>query len=192
MGWTCSHRPQGQSIKDFLREKYEWDNDKQKGEVLDLAVKDLRTAYIAVRNTDKQTGCSYVWGLVCLISYHRGDYYNTCVKEVTETMGPMEAECPEWILKLLTSLDDPDYTAANKDWAREWRECCWNNIKRRNSRPRLRRGMHLRHPEGIRFANGETIREFQILNPRSTLVADANGLGRYRVTRRILAACEAM
>jgi hypothetical protein len=115
MGWTYFHREKSQSVKDTLMKEFRSD----KWEWLDFAVVKFRTAYAAIRN--KETG--EVFALVCLLGYRKNDYYNFGYKDMDETMGPCESECPQRILKLLTPTDS--------EWANQWRKRCQDYHERR-------------------------------------------------------------
>jgi hypothetical protein len=53
---------------------------------------------------------------VFLTSTNSKDYYNFAYKDMTETMGPCETDCPDSILKLLSPTDH--------EYALAWRERC--------------------------------------------------------------------
>ena len=97
MGWTCSHKLSDQSVVDFLRERFDCDNDSAQWKVLDCAIVKFHTAYLAVEKTPKESGVPYVFGLVVLLQYDRRSYHNFCWKEMDEGMGPYATECPERI-----------------------------------------------------------------------------------------------
>ena len=66
-----------------------------------------------------------VIGVVLLTSTNANDYHNFFYKVMDESMGPVESECPESILKLLSPTDS--------EWANEWRGRCRENAKRKKS-----------------------------------------------------------
>lgn len=80
-----------------------------------------RTVYAAVKRI-KPDGTTYVFGAVVLTSTNMRDYYNFSYKDMDETCGPCEAECPASILNLLTPTDN--------QYANEWRERCRENIEK--------------------------------------------------------------
>ena len=103
MGWTWTHKEQGESIFDFFSSRW---NDEEKREdgsvilrkVLDCAVVRLKTAYLAyeiISSNREVVAC------VCLLGYSK-DYYNFGFKDMDENMGPFNYDCPERILNLLT------------------------------------------------------------------------------------------
>lgn len=70
------------------------------------------------------------WAAVFLTRTDGRNYYNFYYKDMDETCGPGQAECPESILKLLSPTDS--------QWANEWRERCRENAKRKKSPDALR------------------------------------------------------
>ena len=56
------------------------------------------------------------WAAVFLTSVNNRDYFNFSYKEMDETCGPAECNCPESILKLLTPTENED--------AQSWRRRC--------------------------------------------------------------------
>lgn len=82
------------------------------------------TIYMAVEreiNNEKIVFCA-----VYLTSTNMKDYYNFSYKDMDETVGPCQRECPESILKLLTPTDS--------EWANEWRADCWENIRKKKEK----------------------------------------------------------
>lgn len=61
----------------------------------------------------------YVFAGVCLTSVDSREYCNFGYKDMDESMGPCERDCPVSILNLLSHRND--------EWALEWREDCRNN-----------------------------------------------------------------
>ena len=70
------------------------------------------TWYAALK--DKETG--EVHAAVALTCVDRKEYLNFGYKWMSETCGPIECDCPESILSLLTPTDNED--------ALQWRERC--------------------------------------------------------------------
>lgn len=124
MGTTCSHKPANITATEFLIKNHlTWDShDKETGEkhtVLATAMVNMREFYAAVEHI-KADGSREVWCAVCKVSYYPKDYYDFCVKAMSEFEGPYCHNCPEKILKLLTPTDS--------EWANAWREKCWANV----------------------------------------------------------------
>lgn len=149
MGWTYQHAKHynaNGSInrKAELDSQFNWEAEISKYEVLKSAMKGS-TYYAAVRHTNKQTTLSSVFAVICLTHSAMKDYYNFGYKDMDETAGPYEDECPKGILDLLTETQSK--------YALEWRERCRNNLTQSKSLASVKIG------EVIEFKYGsETIR----------------------------------
>lgn len=189
MGWTVTHKPKSVSVSEFLTKRFTSSNEHGTWEVLGCAVVRFRTAYMATKRTFPG-GRTYVFGTVVLLKFFPSEpEYNFGWKEIDESMGPCECECPEKILRMLTPLNDPSNSYANS-YVGDWREACWIRINTNKAKTLLKIGMRLRHPDGIRFRDGSVLHEFTVLSPRSTLVADVKGVGRYRLTKLLIDQCQ--
>lgn len=133
MGWTYDHKDSDVKVVDFFKERFFYENENSKGEVIAGGVKNFHTAYMAYKITDKKTNKSQVVALVCLISYNRHDYHNFGFKDMDESCGPNESNCPEKIMKLLTPTDNV--------YAIRWRERCWDNINKRKEKLKLKKSL---------------------------------------------------
>lgn len=93
-----------------------------------------------------------VFAAVFLTSVDMKDYYNFSYKDMDESVGPCEAQCPASILKLLSPTDH--------EWAIEWRERCRKNIEEKKNPNTL---SNLPIGATIRFTNwkGETVEVFK-------------------------------
>lgn len=145
MGWMCfpMHKP----VKDWFIENI----DKEKCEVLDVAIVNRNTLYGAIR--EKETGD--VICVVYLIRWSPRSEYNFCYKSMSEFAGPGVIDCPLRILNLLTPLnDDKD----SNGWAREWREKVkkyWEKKKSLNAK-----SVVIKVNEPITFTNGSSYHYF--------------------------------
>ncbi|WP_054697714.1 DUF6927 domain-containing protein [Syntrophomonas palmitatica] len=163
MGWTYTHKDAGESVFDFFKKRFDYSRDDGRyGKVIACAVKNLRTAYLAYEINSPDRGKEVV-ALVCLLGYAPKDYYNFGYKEIDESMGPCETECPEKILKLLTPTES--------EWANEWRKRCWENIKKGKTRIKLTEGNQVRSPEPINFTNGKAYQEFVVVDAKRSCFA---------------------
>ncbi len=133
-------------------------------------------AYLAIEVGDA-SGPKEVFAVVCLLSYRPKDYFNFGYKDMSEDMGPYYYNCPEHILKLLTPTE-------NK-LALEWREKCWERIRAKKARPKLREGMIIKFAEPIEFTSGIKESVFQIKDLRRLIVADRWGY-QYKIRRKRL------
>lgn len=106
----------------------------------------------AIPSTDGVDGPAFA--VVCLVKWSPRDKegYVFGYKDMTEDMGPSEAECPERILSLLGDTDN--HSALN------WRRRCIDNLAR-SARP-LEHGMRIRLPSPVRFTDGYEGAEFVV------------------------------
>jgi len=176
MGWVYTYKEPGKKVIDFFRKEFDFQReDGHYGKVLDCAVVNMNTAYIAYEVGDAQ-GNRKVFAYVCLLHFvpNARDGYNFGYKDMDETMGPNECDCPERILKLLTPTDN--------EYAKKWRERCWENIRKRKTRPKLEKGMMIEFNYPLSFSDGWEGSVFSVVDPRRLVFAAEYG-GRYRIRR---------
>jgi len=125
MGWLYTHKMPEESVKDFFKRQFDFDNSNRKGEVLECKVVKLRTAYIAFKVINRETNTKKIRAIVCLLDYRSNEYQNIGYKDMDESMLPNAQECPQSILKLLTDTDNEN--------AIEWRQACRDTIKERKT-----------------------------------------------------------
>lgn len=121
MGTTCTNKPAGMSMKEFFIDHgvLNWgDHLPNTYRVLETSYK-MPVFYAAVETVNKETGNRRVWAAVIKVTHTRGDY-GFCYKDMDESMGPCEANCPAKILDLLTPTDS--------ERANEWRARCRSNL----------------------------------------------------------------
>jgi hypothetical protein len=117
-----------------------------------------------------------VFAIVCLVRWNPRDKegYIFGYKDMEESMGPCEAECPARILDLLTPTD--------KEYALDWRKRCRANLERRSRK--LSDGDRLRLPEPMKFSDGHIGQEFIVAKRgRRLVLRDPDTGGYYRITR---------
>ena len=111
MGWTFYdsfyYKPNGE-----VDRKAEIDNGFDAGYTV-LKSSMVGSTYYAAIKKDK-TG--EVFAYIALTSSDKKRGYNFGYKSMDETCGPVECQCPQSILKLLTPTDS--------EWANQWRERC--------------------------------------------------------------------
>ena len=73
----------------------------------------------------KQNKTNEVFAVVYLTSTDMKDYFNFSYKDMDETMGPYQCDCPKGILDLLTPTDN--------EVALRWREACREKLKAKKS-----------------------------------------------------------
>jgi len=110
MGWLFYRKPA--NVKAELDSKLTWTNENGARKVLDSAIVNFRTYYAAVEHT-LPTGVRQVWAAIFLLQF-AGDEFG--YKDMDETCGPYERQCPERILNLLTPTDHEN--------ALQWRWDC--------------------------------------------------------------------
>jgi hypothetical protein len=66
-----------------------------------------------------------VFAVVFLTSTNMKDYFNFAYKDMDESCGPYQCDCPRSILDLLTPTEN--------EYAKEWRKQCYENLKKRNN-----------------------------------------------------------
>jgi len=142
VGWTVTHKPKGQTLKEFFTEEF--------GEgVLDVAQVGFTEAYVAYKCRDGR-----VIAIACHTRYYNDPYFNFGYKDVSEDMGPYICNCPERILKQLSPTDN--------NWAKEWRKRCWESIRRKKKSSLIRDGDFIKFREPISFQGGETLNLFKV------------------------------
>ena len=105
MGWLFMPTLGGfDTPKDYLADQFTYENAHKISTVLASATVAMRTWYAACRQVDKATGEAEIFAIVCLVSYNRRakDGMIFGYKDMTEHMGPCEAQCPASILDLLS------------------------------------------------------------------------------------------
>lgn len=148
MGWLYFEKPA--SITGYFRDQINHENETLKQTLLDMAIVGMTTGYCAIEQVLKATGERKVFAMVVLMRFipKARDGYTFGYKEVDESMGPTEAQCPERILDLLTPLTDDGRESTQ--WALRWRERCREALSRRR---RLVDGSVLYHPQGLSYQN---------------------------------------
>ena len=122
---------------------------------------------------------SKVFAIVCLVRWNPRDKegYIFGSKDMEESMGPCEAECPAAILDLLTPTD--------AEYAVAWRERCRAAINARARHPRLRNGWTLVFEEPIPFADGAAYDRMEVVielgRPKAVRFRPVGGRGLYRI-----------
>ncbi len=165
MGWLWTHKPKGMTATEYLIHHsgaLRWTGSDYDYKVLDSAIVHLKTFYAAVEQVHRETKERRVWAAVFLLGFAPKSEHNFGYKDMDESCGPCEAECPERILDLLTPTEYPH--------AIDWRERCRAKIAARKSRPKLREGCTLNlygRPYTLGKPNGK--RGFWLRNPEGTL-----------------------
>lgn len=156
----------------YLDNQFTYETDQVRSTVLRSALVRMRTYYAAVEHI-RPDRPREVFAIVCLVRYNPRDAegYVFGYKDMSEHMGPCEAECPAAILDLLTPTED--------EGAKPWRERCRAAIAKRTARPRLRNGWTLVFDEPVRFADGSSYSRLDVViepsHPRAVRFRPSGG-----------------
>lgn len=151
--------------------------------VLRSALVGMRVYYAAVEHVRREGSEHTVFAAVCLVHYNLRDRegYIFGYKDMDETVGPNESDCPEAILDLLTPTEYP--------YAQAWRTRCRENAAARralSSKPSPRPGQTIVFDQALSFSDGRSLDRFEVVaNPRShrtVLFRAADTGGLYRIT----------
>ncbi|ONI88108.1 hypothetical protein ALI22I_20430 [Saccharothrix sp. ALI-22-I] len=125
--------------------------DASRYEIVECASR-INVFYAAVRT--KETG--EVWALVVLVQRGRGQY-NFGYKDMSESMGPVQADAPAKVLDVLTSTDS--------EYALAWRQRCRDNLAKsaaaRNRQRSVTAGVVIQVATPIPFKNGRSVSRFK-------------------------------
>lgn len=167
--------------RQYLDAQFTFETPDRRCRVLRSALLRMRVYYAAIERIGPTTPRK-VFAAVCLVRYNPRDRdgYVFGYRDMTETMGPFEADCPAAILDLLTPTASPDALA--------WRARCRANGERRravSAKPTPRPGQVIHFDEALTFADGRTFDRFEVVaHPRShrtVLFRDPVGRGLYRI-----------
>ncbi len=169
--------------RQYLDAQFTYQRDDVTSKVLRSALVRMRTYYAAVEYVQLATSERTIFAAVCLVRYNPRDregYIFGC-KDMDESMGPCESECPEAILDLLTPTDS--------QYANEWRGRCRANAATRRAiarRPSPRPGQTIVLDQPLSFRDGRTLDRFEVVvNPcshRTVLFRAPDTGGLYRIT----------
>jgi hypothetical protein len=178
MGWLfMSSLGQYASPKAYLDAQYTFQNADGTSQILASALVKMRTWYAACRQIDHATGKAHVFALVCLVKYNPRDREGVVFgyKDMSESMGPCESECPASILDLLTPT--------TSEYAQAWRARCRATATRR-SRLAPKDGDTIIFAAAISFTDGSEARRFIIrIEGRKRIFTNPASGSRYRISR---------
>lgn len=123
MGWTSYYPGYGFNRKEEVLKIFTGENENGSWKPLKISFHGS-TAYLAVERR-KPSGERYIFGAVVLTRLTKdGEFF---YKDMDETVGPFECDCPVSILKMLSPTDN--------EYANTWRRKCYdkarlNKIKR--------------------------------------------------------------
>ena len=157
MGWTFVSSYDGGGVRNYLDRQFACDNEHGRWEILKSALVKMRTYYAACRWTNKATGKIKTFAIVTLVKYNPRDREGLTLgwKEMSEDMGPYEAECPLAILELLDPLSNDE-----KDgYAQKWRDRVRTFHERRKAKPKP--GEIVVFADVLTFTDGSSARRFR-------------------------------
>jgi hypothetical protein len=158
MGWLYQYDPVENPVA-YLTEKYNCDNERRTLRVL-AAARVGSTVYMAIKSTDKASAASYVFAAVILISNTQKHGFG--YKDMDESMGPCQCDCPDRIMRLLTPISD----LPNPGYAADWRarvESRKNATRQqKQKRQSLRVGSIVTLPTPASFRGGFTASRFRV------------------------------
>lgn len=159
--------------KAYLDNQFTYHNDAKTSTVLASRIVGNKVYYAACEQVDKLTGAKEVFAIVCLINCNprAADGHTFGYKDMTEHMGPCEAECPEAILDELTPTEDAG--------ALEWRARCRAFHAKRRARPKPADGDLLILGSPMKFTDGHEGRRFRVVKHGRRLLFRAPETGGY-------------
>ena len=149
------------TLKEFFSQEFNHESETRSCKVLDCKTVKFRTSYLALELLEKDTGKRDVIGMVCLVEYDPKSVWNIRYKDISEEMGPVESECPESILRLLTPTN-LIHTGSTKEYAENWRKRCWDRVNSRQGFP-LTKGKKFKTAKPVTFNNGDRYNEFVVV-----------------------------
>ncbi|MBB6193174.1 hypothetical protein FHS51_003430 [Sphingobium wenxiniae] len=163
MGWLFMQGLGGYpSPRSYLDNQFTYSGETERATV--LASAQVGSVYYAAVERIRPGAKTIVLGLICLTKYNprARDGMTFGYKDMSEEMGPYEADCPPAILDLLTETDHPN--------ALEWRAKCRANALARSlagARPTPRPGQTIIFDPPLALTNGRTVARFIVIaNPR--------------------------
>lgn len=159
MGWLYMRSLAGYATpKPYLDAQFTYDRDTGCSRVIASSLVGRRTYYAAVEWIPAASRAREVWGLVCLVRHNPRDREGLVFgyKDMSESMGPCESECPARILDLLTATENT--------YALAWRERCRSALARKAqnaAKPTPKPGDVVVLAEPLRFSDGRTFSCFE-------------------------------
>lgn len=115
MGWLFKNdKLQHQTPAQYITEHFTYESEMSKNTVIAAATV-KNTIYAAIKREIKSTGQVFTFCGVFLYKNNCKDGFG--YKDIDETMGPGEVDCPDRIMKLLSPVED----IPNPSYAASWR-----------------------------------------------------------------------
>ncbi len=182
MGWlTMSRHAMGghATAKAYLDDQFTYSRDVERGtaglKVLASSCPQNRTYYAAAQVITNGVG-GEVFAIICKVLWNphskTGEQFG--YKDMSESMGPYEDNCPQNILDLLTPTQS--------EYALDWRRRCAENLKRRARK--IEDGDRIKLSAALTFTDGHVGDEFIVQKRgRKLSFRDPEGHCRYRISR---------
>lgn len=141
--------------------------------VLESACPGNRVYYAAIQRLDDGVP-GEVTAVVCLVRWNpkAADGHVFGYKDMEESSGPYEADCPLRVLERLTSTNNPV--------ALDWRRRCFATFRRRSRK--LPDGALIRFPEPIAFGDNTRHELMRVMRQGNKIILTrSDGGGRYRI-----------
>ncbi len=181
MGWlsmTLSGMGDAPTPKQYLDKQFTYERDAADGLPFHgyrvLASACSRTYYAAVQSYG-ESGPGRVVAVICLVRWNprASDGYVFGYKDLSETAGPYESDCPLRILDLLSPTDNPV--------ALDWRRRCHEGLLRRKRY--IPDGALIRFANSISFTDGSSHQVMRVRREKNKiLLSPKDGLGCYTVS----------
>ncbi|MHB1205730.1 MAG: DUF6927 domain-containing protein [Rhodospirillaceae bacterium] len=166
MGWLFMTSLKGHSgPRQYLDAQFTYECSERTSRVLRSALVGLHVYYAAVEHIRAADGQREVWAVVCLVKYNPRDRegYIFGYKDMEESMGPFQCDCPAAILDLLTPTD--------RQHALDWRARCRTVLDTRRAtcaKPTPRPGQIIVFDEPITFSDGAQLSRLEVVAHPST------------------------
>lgn len=132
MGWDFWRDPVGDMTREeWARTHWTITRGEIEQEVVDVA-RVGSTLYVALHVKRGYPGAPFVTALVVL-TQGQPKFSGFGYKEIGETMGPVESECPASILARLSPVEQIEQHHLCREWAQAWRDRCRANAAARRA-----------------------------------------------------------
>jgi hypothetical protein len=158
MGWLYKHDSIDNPVA-YLTDQYNHDAEHCTYRVL-AAARVANTVYMAVKSTEKTTGSFYVFAAVILISNTQKHGFG--YKDMDESVGPYECDCPDRIMRLLSPITDIPYPSYAAEWRARVAARKIANAELRAKRKQLRPGSVVTLENEVRFRDGTKATAFRM------------------------------
>lgn len=132
MGWLYTNRQKGISNFDFFSKRFNYENENGYCKLLKACTKKYREVYclFEVFNAKSNTVTRFI--VVCLTQWHPKSYYNFGYKEIEETMGPYQMDCP---VSYINECTEP-----MNEYSAKWREAIIaKDIEKKENKARIKK-----------------------------------------------------